>query len=475
MQLAHIKIALFALFLAVPVAVLLLLGSVGDYGGPTPGFPSLGDTLRGKKQRMDRFGEAVLHRSAVTKLAIELRNWVGYRVVGFADTALVVSGEGDWLFYRPEFRDGRCLEREQMAASFRQLSVLVDIGRASGIDLFVSISPDKSTIYPEMLRASARGYWKCRIESAAAQRRLIQEEAPALIDHAEALLAEKGAHPDRQLYFVTDTHWTPYGGAIALRQLLAAIHPGAQIPAPHRSGTMTVDPTNLSRMLLVPVREQADDIAPPTAQDLQALGDPDDLSTVIVHDSFYGSIASQITAALPNAVDVGWGDAASASADRIIINTLASALPRRTLGGWLSWKARLPAAIVRRNIKRSQECAGFEATSQAGVAKLAHRSSGIVVPIPAVEGGHLPCLRLSLVAKHAAILEVALPDPATGAFEPGRSFRYRVAQGNRTIAFVLPAYAAGSGVRLQASTGEMSLSLIETGDIAAPRLASAAP
>jgi hypothetical protein len=48
MRLAHIKIGLFALFLAAPVLALLLFGSVGEYGGPSPEFPPLGKALRGK-------------------------------------------------------------------------------------------------------------------------------------------------------------------------------------------------------------------------------------------------------------------------------------------------------------------------------------------------------------------------------------------------------------------------------------------
>jgi len=98
--------------------------------------------------------------------------------------------------------------------------VLSDIGRAAGIDMFIAMSPDKSTIYPEKLNRSVRGYWRCRTESVAAVRRLMKLWAPMLIDHAEALLAEKARHPDVALYFTTDTHWSPYGAAVGLRHLL---------------------------------------------------------------------------------------------------------------------------------------------------------------------------------------------------------------------------------------------------------------
>jgi hypothetical protein len=112
---------------------------------------------------------------------------------------------------------------------------------------------------------------------------------------------------------------------------------------------------------------------------------------------------------------------------------------------------------------------------QAGAIELGDDdASGTVVAIQAIEGERLPCLRLSIAAKHAAVIEVALPDAMTGAFEMGRSFKYWVEPGDRTIAFVLPVYVAGSGVRLRAHEGEIQIYAIETGDIALPRLASAA-
>ena len=116
--------------------------------------------------------------------------------------------------------------------------------------MVLSMSPDKSTIYPEALNATVRGYWRCRVENSAALRRLIKRELPDLIDHAEPILAEKARHPDIPLYYATDTHWTPYGGAIAVRQLLAALYPDARIPAQRLSSATAIRKTDLARMLL---------------------------------------------------------------------------------------------------------------------------------------------------------------------------------------------------------------------------------
>ena len=86
------------------------------------------------------------------------------------------------------------------------------------------------------------------------------------------------------------------------------------------------------------------------------------------------------------------------------------------------------------------------------------------VAIRAAASGHLPCLRLTVTAEKRATLEIALTDPKTGAFEPGRALEYRIARGSRTIAFVLPAHAAGSSVRVSLDD-DAAISAIEVGEI----------
>lgn len=466
MRAAPLKIALFILFLLAPVATLLPLGSVEDYGRTQTEFPQLGKVLLGKKGRFDQFGDAVLERSIVRRLAVQLRNWVSYRLVGFVDNDRLVSGNDGWLFYRPEFTGGRCLDEGRTATRLRAFAVLMDVGRAAGIDMVLTMSPDKSTIYPEALSATVRGYWKCRIENGAALRRLIKQELPELIDHTEPLLAEKARHLDIPLYYVTDTHWTQYGGAVALRQLLAAVYPEARIPALRLSSATTMQTADLANMLLLSIEERGPRAEPLLAEDIE-LGDRPAVQTLIVHDSFYVRIKQQIRDAFPDPMTMlsfseGYRLRTDGlSADRLIIN----AIERRFVtleGNMLAWDGDIPVAIVNRNIQRAQDCGAF------GSADAAIRGDETTlrdVAIRAVASGHLPCLRLSVLADERAILEIALPDPETGVFEPGRTLEYRIEAGNRTIAFVLPGYAAGSSVRV--SLEDAAISAIDVGEIPA--------
>jgi hypothetical protein len=478
MRIARVKIGLFALFLAAPVIVVLIFGPTDSYGRPQTRFPAIGKVLLGKKGRFDQFGDAVLERSAVRRMAIQLRNWSSYHIVGFVDDEHVVSGNGGWLFYRAEFDGGRCLDQDLVAKRLRGLAVLTDMAEASGIDMFVSISPDKSTIYPEALSTMMRGYWKCRVENIAALRRIIKRELPLAIDHAGPLLDEKARNPGVRLYYATDTHWTPYGSAVALRQLVAAVYPHAQIPPPRLSEVQEKS-TDLSRLLLLPTKEKANTVEPLRAEDLGSeIADPRAPRTLIVHDSFYGSLRKQLLGlfsqqtvlhSIANDDDLGVDTMAAA---RIIVN-----LVERDLEMWiekkLNWDTSMPKAIVARNMRRAEDCDSFGAARGEDHVEPAGRFLDVAVRV--VPAGRLPCIRLALSVAAPADLIVALPN-AGGAFEPGHVVKHRLAVGQQTIAFVLPAYAAGAGVRvsLERTDDANGISDVAVGEIPASLPASSA-
>jgi len=474
MRTAHLKIALFILFLLAPVATLLAFGAVDDYGRAQTRFPPLGKVLLGKKDRFDQFGNAVLERSIMQRLAVQVRSWASYRIVGFVDNGHLFSGNDGWLFHRWEFNRGRCIDERDIAQRLRVVAAVIDIGRAAGIDMVFSMSPDKSTIYPEALNATVRGYWKCRAGNIAALRRLIARELPDLIDHTEPLRAEKARHPDIPIYFRTDTHWTRYGGTVALRQLLAALYPDAQIPPARWSGATAGRKTDLAKMLLLPIEEQGPVAEPLLARDLALPGDRAAIETLIIHDSFYLMIQPEIRDAFPDPVTTlifnqsGRVRANRLTADRLIINTV----ERRFLldRDLMTWDEDIPMAIMVRNMRRAQDCGAFDAAGAVGGGE---EPTPRAVAIRAVASGHLPCLRLSVTARAPADLVIALPDPETGAFEPGRTLEHRVKPGSQTIAFVLPGYTAESGI--QVSLDDAAVSAIEVGEIPASTVASDQP
>lgn len=477
MPIAHLKIALFALFLAAPVATLLLSGSVESFGREQPDFPEPREMLRGKGRT--QLGDAVLERSAAMKLAVKLQNWVGYRLVGFVEARTVVSGKDEWLFHRPDFQEGACIEFDKVAVYFRQLAVLMDMSRASGLDLRISLSPNKSTIYPDELNPLVRGYWRCQARNVAGLRRLFKSELPDMIDHAEPLLAERSRRPDIPLYFTTDTHWTPYGGAIAIRQLLTAVYPGMEFPAPQLSGATKAQRMDLAVALLWPAEEPADEVAPLPRTVLDQLDRRSGhVRTLITHDSFFTRIESQIREAFPNAILVRGAPRSPsftseiARADRLIVNMVERGFVKAIQEGALSWEAPIASTIMMRNVKLAADCGSFEAVHRNADSTDQERGgAGEALVVPAMAPERLPCLRLSLAASESTTIEIDVPVAKTGAFEPGRAFTYRIGPDSQTIGFVLPDYVAGSKIRVR--TGEAaSLSAVEIGTIERPRLAS---
>jgi hypothetical protein len=340
-----LKIGLFLLFLAAPLGSVVLLGSVGSFGREQPEFPSIGELARSKARV--QLGDAVLERSAVMKRAVQLHDWIGYRVVGFVSTSVVISGKDGWLFYRPEFRDGSCLDLQNVADQLQRLRALIEMAHASGLDLRVSLSPNKSTIYPEFLHPYVRGYWRCHTKNIAGVRELLEQHAPFVIDHAVPLLAERIRNPHASLYYDADTHWTPYGGAIALRQLLTAIYPALEIPAPRLSDDAVTQKMDLANVLQLPLEKQSGAVAPLPPDVLDQLDrNSADVRTLITYDSFYDRISSQVLAAFPNAVvirgagDASWMRSQIATADRLIVNLVERGLVRAITDGTLDWRAR---------------------------------------------------------------------------------------------------------------------------------------
>lgn len=465
--LTRIKIAVFAAFLAAPLLSLAVFGVTDSYGGADhPEFPRLSTVLK-KRGKLDRFGNAVLHRSAAMKEAIRLRNWISYRLVGFVDAESVLSGEAGWLFYRGDFAAGTCLGADRAARDLTQLETLVDLARAAGIDMIVSVSPDKSTIYPELLNQAVRGYWRCQPHDSALMRALMRDHAPRLLDHALPILAAKAQDPNRLLYFATDTHWTPMGAAFALRQLLEAALPGAVIPPPTASAETRGKQTDLSRMLLLPQIEWA---PPPERAWRDALADlnpaPQADRTLLIHDSFYGALLQDLQAVFPgmqelNYIFEGKLDAsAAATADRIIVNSVERLLLPRIEGGALDWESPIATALIARSRARAEACTGFApvAAPQDGVA------------MPALPAEMLPCLRVTVVMKEdSAGLEVALAD-AAGAFAPGRAIELELAKDAAAVTLVLPEGVTAAELRLDPKRAV--LSTVEIGRIARPDLPS---
>jgi hypothetical protein len=169
-----------------------------------------------------QLGDAVLERTAVMKGAVQLHDWIGLRVVGFIVSPVAISaGRTAGWFYRPELHDGACIDLQNVTDQLQRLRALIDMAQASGLDLRVSLAPNKSTIYPDQLHPYFRGYWRCNAKDVAGVRERLKQYAPFVIDNAVhvARRTHHGIRTPRSYYLAEHALGHPYGGAIALRQL----------------------------------------------------------------------------------------------------------------------------------------------------------------------------------------------------------------------------------------------------------------
>jgi hypothetical protein len=282
---------------------------------------------------------------------------------------------------------------------------------------------------------------------------------------------------------MADTHWTPYGGAIALRQLLTTIYPTLDIPAPRLSDGAATQEMDLASALQLPLEKQASKVAPLPRGVLDQLNrNSAAVRTIISHDSFYDRISSQVHAAFPNAMvfrgikDARWMREHVAVADRLIVNLVERDLVRAITDGVLDWKANIPLAIIARNRQVAEQCGSFEAVAAIAADSPVdiRNKTGIAVAVREVEPRHLPCVRISLVARGPTTITVALPD-GSGARIPEHLVKLRVEAGTQTVGLVLPRQASGAHIGLGVTgLGETAtISKIEVGEVARPRLAIA--
>lgn len=355
-----LKIAVFAGVVAAPLTALAINGPALPYGQkPPPEFPTFRSVVQGKSGALDKFGEAVLDRSPITEAAIKIRNFSVY-TANLTDTDRIIFGRNGWLFYKEELS---CLDPKQLSTALDQVDAMIEAAKEGGIELIVSVSPDKGSIYPEKMHPLARPYWACKLRDNRIWRDALARH-PNIVDHAVPILAEKEREPRAKLFFETDTHWTTLGASWALRQLIgvASHQKDIRLPNPRLTGEMAAKPTDMAnQMLLLPGRESYDKIDMTTEAGLAQLAGVQKRKTVMIHDSFYQVLAESVAPNFPGASDFHLeSDAekyptAIADAERVIVNSVERAFVSRVLNGTMSPNSPLAHAIQNRRNNKKQD------------------------------------------------------------------------------------------------------------------------
>lgn len=466
-----IKICLFVVVITAPLLGLALFGAVGPYGNVArhPEYPTIRE-LRGMQPgALDRLANAALARSVVRRTSIELKNVVNADVVRFVDTPMIVSGTGDWLFLKAELWR-KCLDEETLRPAIADLDLILDLGQASGLDIVASMSPDKAAIYPGRLHPFARRYWRCKAAGSSLLRRLLAEEAPQVIDHTIPILRGRQRFPGHQLYYRTDTHWTPLGGALALRQLLHRVFPNAApSPEPRLTGEIALTDTDLRNgMLLLKDLEEKELLDMRIETELAQINDdPPARKTTVLGDSFYERLRGDLARIFPDYAYVSLeGDpkrfaAPIASADRLIINSVERLVPARASKGVLSPSGPIAEQILKRNMARAAACADFAAQNT----KREADARTVSVSLPPHVSQQLHCLRVDIVAKEPGTVLLHFSISGNGAPGVGRDLPIAASTGRQAITIVVPARYAGGAIHVR-GTADIAVDKIELGTLA---------
>lgn len=142
----------------------------------------------------------------------------------------VIVGKDGWLFYKSptdgttmECYDGSVLfSDEELERMVVNLTDIRDRLAEQGIEFVVFIAPNKERFYSEYIPDHYGEQAEvCMLTQALDHLRTHTDIR--IVYPYEELMEYKMAHPEQNMYYVTDTHWNKIGGYIGARALLAEL------------------------------------------------------------------------------------------------------------------------------------------------------------------------------------------------------------------------------------------------------------
>jgi hypothetical protein len=396
----------------------------------------------------------VLTDTPAGMLAVEAKSALDYRVFGFVDTDQVVSGKGEWLFYKPEFDGGVCITEAKIAQAVDTAEVLRTVAEGAGIEFAISVSPDKSAVEPERLGRRARAEAGCKLASAEDWRRIAHEEGSDIIDHRAAMRAAN-LHTD--LYLATDTHWNELGAATAIRQLAMkwlGVDPG--LPRPEEGMPSAVDTDLRTSMLKLPIKETTTKYPAYWQGRFRSSIKNGIRGAVILHDSFYMRAINSFRLLFPDGAFFSLNhpepeklrQAIAARPHYFLINSVERRFFPRILAENYSWNSPVGFGLLDANRTVAKACI-YEQPVDGGHGAARDPEGRAYMPIALPGGPGAPCLRATFDTAAKMASQLSLSDTKTGAYRESLSVKFTDALGaRRMLAIILPARFAGTTVRL---------------------------
>ncbi len=474
-------ITIFIILLVSPMAGRLYAPLEQPYGQkPFSKIPDVRATLKSHSPKeFNAFTKFLFERAPLTKISISNKNKFIYNNFGYIDNDLIISGKDGWLFYKKQFNNGKCLKEKDIIKTANRMRVLKALSQTINIPIYFSISPNKSTIYPEKLSPRAYNLTHCVTQNANLLRETIISRVPDFIDHATPILAAKKNHQnkhDTDLYFHTDTHWNSIGMYYAMRQMAGALwrddvkkHFPKPRLAPESEKKRTTDIAN--SILMVDPQDKFYNLKPEILKNLaRKMGMYKD-RFIIIHDSFYNtgkfityfSKATLIGTNSPNFYQK-LSKIEFSQKPKVIINFVERNFLARI--NELYDRTKIVENIIQSNLNLARNMCRYgpkqivkgdrlgktnmSVNPESKIFTPQNTDPWIVLNMPSPIAGK--CIKLELSVQESGTLEIFLPPFArtadTPLWEAGRSFHIPVQKGANEIDIILPENLVGNTFRL---------------------------
>ena len=212
---------LFLVLCAVPMVGLLALGPAEPAANQVlAAAPALTEQNGGFNDAyLNDLSEYVDQRFGFRQELISLRAGLTAAVFRESATDSVVLGRDGWLFYSDTLADYQGtspMSDRALWSAARTLALIQEQAAAGGADFLFVLAPNKNTLYPQYMPArypasAAPSNWERLLP-------LLEDQGVDCVDLVPVLAAEP-----EPVYYRTDSHWTPYGSALAHDAILAAL------------------------------------------------------------------------------------------------------------------------------------------------------------------------------------------------------------------------------------------------------------
>lgn len=218
----RLVVVAFALVLVIP-GILLAVGvraAQVENRAPRP-FPRLSVTALLDASWPAGIDGFLTDHLAVRPYAIRLRG-EAYWLLGGTGNPEVLRGRDGWLFIRDEFQPPcdytGAQQREALGAASRAFA-------ASGIQFRMLLIPAKHSVYPDKVSPEPQFPPSCQDTGRADIERAVSELDGQVVDLRAAMAAARTELGGPDLYWFMDTHWSPSGAVIGVRELIRSFDP----------------------------------------------------------------------------------------------------------------------------------------------------------------------------------------------------------------------------------------------------------